>query len=64
MTTMANVAVTGQGRLIEHAAVEAQVEIVAKNLLLFFLAPLVGLAYIIAFPFIGTAALLRALLRI
>ena len=64
MTTMANVAATGQGRQVEHAAVEAHAEIVAKNLLLFFLAPLVGLAYIILFPLIGTAALLRALLRI
>jgi hypothetical protein len=64
MMTMANVAATEQRRLAGHAAVEAQVGIVAKNILLFFLAPWIGLAYIILFPLIGTAALMRALLRI
>jgi hypothetical protein len=64
MTTMANVAGTEQRMAAGHGLVETHGEIVAKNILLFFLAPLVGLAYIILFPFIGTAALLRALLRI
>ncbi len=36
---------------------------VAKNLLLFFAAPLIGLAYIIAFPFVGTVAMVRIALR-
>jgi len=35
----------------------------AKNILLFFAAPFIGLAYIIAFPFIGVAAVVRAVLR-
>ena len=64
MTTMANVVATQQRVTAGYAAVEARGETVAKNILMFFLAPLIGLAYIIAFPLIGTAALLRALLRI
>jgi hypothetical protein len=64
MTTMANVAATEQRVAAWHADVEARGENVAKNILLFFVAPLIGLAYIIAFPFIGTAALLKALLRV
>lgn len=35
----------------------------AKNLALFFAAPFIGLAYIVAFPFVGTAALVRALIH-
>jgi hypothetical protein len=64
MTTMTNVAGMQQRAAAGHATVEARGEIVAKNILLFFLAPLIGLAYIIVFPLIGTAALLRALLRV
>jgi hypothetical protein len=36
---------------------------VAKNVLLFFAAPFIGLAYIIALPFVGTAALIRLVVR-
>ena len=36
---------------------------VAKNLLLFFAAPFIGLAYIIALPFVGTAVLLKLAVR-
>jgi hypothetical protein len=36
---------------------------VAKNVLLFFAAPFIGLAYIIAFPFVGTVALLKLAVR-
>jgi hypothetical protein len=36
---------------------------VAKNVLLFFAAPLIGLAYIIAFPFVGVAAMVRLAVR-
>ncbi len=36
---------------------------VAKNVLLFFAAPFIGLAYIIALPFVGTVALIRLALR-
>ena len=35
----------------------------AKNILLFFAAPFIGLAYIIAFPFIGVAAMVKIALR-
>ncbi|HEY5999470.1 MAG TPA: hypothetical protein VI078_09265 [bacterium] len=38
-------------------------ESVAKNVLLFFAAPFIGLAYIIAFPFIGVAVMVRTALR-
>ena len=42
-------------------AVEAaeERESVAKNIALFFAAPFVGLAYIIAFPFVGVYALMK-----
>lgn len=36
---------------------------VTKNVLLFFAAPFIGLAYIIAFPFVGTVAMVRLLVR-
>jgi len=32
---------------------------VAKNVMLFFAAPFIGLAYVIVFPLVGTVALLR-----
>ena len=41
-----------------EAAVEEK-ENVAKNIALFFAAPFIGLAYIIAFPFVGFAVFLR-----
>ena len=36
---------------------------VAKNVMLFFAAPFIGLAYIIVFPLVGTAALLKLAVR-
>jgi hypothetical protein len=33
---------------------------VGKNIMLFFAAPFIGLAYIIVFPLVGTAAILRS----
>jgi hypothetical protein len=36
---------------------------VAKNVLLFFAAPFIGLAYIIVFPLVGTVALLKLAVR-
>lgn len=36
---------------------------VAKNVLLFFAAPFIGLAYIVAFPFVGTVMMARMALR-
>jgi len=44
---------------VTAAAVEVEKENVAKNIALFFAAPFIGLAYIIAFPFVGVYALLR-----
>lgn len=38
-------------------------ENVAKNVLLFLAAPLIGLAYIIALPLVGTVAMVRVALR-
>lgn len=38
-------------------------ESVAKNVLLFFAAPFIGLAYILAFPFVGVAAIVKYALR-
>jgi hypothetical protein len=64
MTTMANVMVAGQTVAAERSAVETRErESVAKNIALFFAAPFIGLGYIIAFPFIGFAILLKAVLR-
>jgi hypothetical protein len=36
---------------------------VAKNVTLFFAAPFIGLAYILAFPFVGVYAAVKALAR-
>ena len=36
---------------------------VAKNIMLFFAAPFIGLAYIIALPLVGTAAVLKLAVR-
>lgn len=36
---------------------------VAKNVMLFFAAPFIGLAYIVVFPLVGTAAILRLAVR-
>ena len=64
MATMANVMAAGQTVAAERGEVDAlERENVAKNIALFFAAPIIGLGYIIAFPFIGTAVLLKALLR-
>jgi hypothetical protein len=53
-----------QGASLTHADAEAQgTNSVAKNVLLFFAAPFIGLAYIIAFPFVGTFFIARHLLR-
>ena len=54
------------GRHEVSGATAAAAEVVvsrAKNILLFFAAPFIGLAYIIAFPFIGVVAIVKAVLR-
>lgn len=65
MTTMAE-ALTGKEVAMEMvrstspAEAAQDRESVAKNLMLFFAAPWIGLAYIVAFPFIGVAVLVKA----
>ena len=62
MATM--VGSVGMRRHEAAAAVVAEVAVNrAKNILLFFAAPFIGLAYIIAFPFIGVVAIVKAVLR-
>ena len=66
MTTMVAVRMGRHGEVgVASAAAGTAVgrESVAKNILLFFAAPFIGLAYIIAFPFVGTAALVKIALR-
>ena len=65
MTTMTQTVTAAQASAIGHQAVETgERENVAKNLLLFFAAPLIGLAYIVAFPLVGAVILLKVALRI
>jgi hypothetical protein len=53
-----------------HTATEAMSpadaarESMAKNILLFFTAPFIGLAYIVAFPFIGFSVIARCGVRL
>lgn len=42
---------------------EAARESVAKNILLFLAAPFIGLAYIVAFPLVGTVAMVKIALK-
>lgn len=46
-----------------EAAIEPEKANVAKNIALFFAAPFIGLAYIIAFPFVGFYAVMRYSLK-
>jgi hypothetical protein len=46
------------------AAAAAPRESVARNLALFFAAPFIGLAYILAFPFVGVYAIARYGMRL
>jgi hypothetical protein len=50
------------GRRAE-VGVEARAGNAAKNILLFLAAPWIGLAYIIALPFVGYYAIITAVLR-
>ena len=50
------------GRTREQADLAGR-ESVLKNVLLFFAAPFIGLAYIVAFPLVGAAALVKIALR-
>ena len=52
------------GRRLEHGA-EGIVEPgrVLKNLVLFFSAPLIGLIYVVTFPIVGFAVLIKTAVR-
>jgi len=63
MTTMAgtvNMARHGEVKAFSGEVAEAGV---AKNVMLFFAAPFIGLAYIIVLPLVGTAAILKMAIR-
>lgn len=63
MATLAGSINLGRHEGVRAHSGEAAVAGVAKNLLLFFAAPFIGLAYIIVFPLVGTAALLNMAVR-
>jgi hypothetical protein len=67
MATMVEALGTGRqrdGLAQAYATVEAGARNhVAKNVALFFAAPFIGLAYVIAFPFVGVVAVLKAVCR-
>ena len=65
MTTMvAAIGAGSQNASLTHTDAEARGSCsVAKNVALFFAAPFIGLAYIIAFPFVGMVAVLKAVCR-
>lgn len=63
MATMAATMAKGQGMVSPGARTATGAPAgVARDLLLFFAAPLIGLAYIVVFPFVGCVALARAAL--
>jgi DNA-binding NtrC family response regulator len=68
-TTIEEVAARVMARVVEKTAAPAAAtaapvarESVARNVALFFAAPFIGLAYILAFPFIGVYAIARAVM--
>ena len=64
MATMVQAVGMGlHGGTVAGSGTAAARESVAKNVLLFFAAPFIGLAYIVAFPFVGTVAIVRMALR-
>jgi len=63
MATMVGTINMGRHGEVRVLQGEAATVCVAKNIMLFFAAPFIGLAYIVAFPFVGMAALLRLAVR-
>jgi hypothetical protein len=59
MATMVGTVNMGRHEEVRALSSEAAGTGIAKNVMLFFAAPFIGLAYIIALPLVGTAALLR-----
>ena len=63
MATMVGTVNMGRHEEVRALSGEAAGTGVAKNVMLFFAAPFIGLAYIIALPLVGTAALIRLAVR-
>jgi len=63
MATMVGTINMGRHKEVKALCVEAAGVGVAKNVLLFFAAPFIGLAYIIVLPLVGTVALLKLAVR-
>jgi hypothetical protein len=63
MATMVGTVSMGRHEEVGAHSGEAVRAGVAKNVMLFFAAPFIGLVYIIALPLVGTAALLRLAVR-
>lgn len=63
MTTMVGAVNLGRHEDVGALGGAAAAARIGKNLLLFFAAPFIGLAYIIVVPFVGMAALLRLAAR-
>ena len=59
MRTMAGTVNMGRHEEVRVLSREVAEVGVARNVILFFAAPFIGLAYIIALPLVGTAAILR-----
>jgi len=63
MATMVGTVNMGRHEEVRVLSGEVAEADVAKNIMLFFAAPFIGLAYIIALPLVGTVAILRLAVR-
>jgi len=63
MRTMVGTIDLGRHGEVMNLHGEAEGASVAKNIMLFFAAPFIGLAYIVVLPLVGTAAILRLAVR-
>jgi hypothetical protein len=63
MRTMVGTVNLGRHEEFRVHAGEAATAGVARNVMLFFAAPFIGLAYIIVLPLVGTAAILKLAVR-
>jgi len=63
MRTMVGTVNMGRHEEVRAHAGEAATAGVARNVMLFFAAPFIGLAYIVVIPLVGTAAILKLAVR-
>ena len=63
MATMVGTVNMGRHEEVKALSGEVAAAGVAKNVMLFFAAPFIGLAYIIVLPLVGTVAILRLAVR-